>query len=266
MTGALPLRALWRYRGFVAGMVGREFRGRYLHSLLGATWAILNPLAMIIIYTVVFAQVMRARLPGVDDSLAYSLYLCAGILPWTFFTELLTRGVTSFLEFGPLLKKVSFPRLTLPAIVLLASTINFCIIFALFLLVLIAVGRFPGWVVCALVPLLAVQQAFALGLGFLLGALNVFYRDVAHVVGVALQFWFWFTPIVYSINLLPDSARHLFALNPMTAFVDAYQGIVLRAAWPEWSHFRLHAVAAVVILLLAAATVQTLSSELTDEL
>jgi lipopolysaccharide transport system permease protein len=266
MTGPLPLRALWRYRGFVAGMVGREFRARYVHSLLGATWAILNPLAMIIIYTVVFAQVMRARLPGVDDSLAYSLYLCAGLLPWTFFTELLTRGVTSFLEFGPLLKKVSFPRLTLPAIVLLASTINFCIVFALFLLVLLAVGRFPGWVICAFVPLLAVQQAFALGLGFLLGALNVFYRDVAQTVGVVLQFWFWFTPVVYSIGVLPDSVRRLFALNPMTALVDAYQGIVLRGAWPEWSRFRLHALGAAAILLLAGRAVRALSSELTDEL
>jgi lipopolysaccharide transport system permease protein len=261
-----PLRALWRYRGFVAGMVEREFRARYRQSLFGATWAILNPLAMIIIYTVVFAQVMRARLPGLEDSLAYSIYLCAGILTWTYFSELLTRAVAAFLEFGPLLKKVSFPRLTLPAIVLLASTVNFCIIFALFLLVLLAVGRFPGWVVLGFVPLLALQQGFALGFGFLLGALNVFYRDVAHGVSVALQFWFWFTPIVYSAGMLPDSLRPLLRLNPMTALVDAYQAIVLRAAWPEWSHFAPHAVGAVIVLGLAAVVVQALSSELTDEL
>jgi lipopolysaccharide transport system permease protein len=264
--GGLPLRALWQYRGFVGGMVARELRTRYMRSLLGGAWAVLNPLAMILIYTVVFAQVMQARLPGVDDSLAYSLYLCAGVLPWTYFTELLTRGVGSFLEFGPLLKKVSFPRISLPAIVLLASTVNFCIVFGLFLLVLIVTGRFPGWVIVAFVPLLALQQAFALGLGFLLGALNVFYRDVAHGVGVALQFWFWFTPIVYSIDVLPDAARAVFRLNPMTALVGAYQGIVLRGAWPEWSHFRLHALGAAIVLLLAVAVVQALSSELTDEL
>ena len=141
---------------------------------------------------------------------------------------------------------MSFPRLSLPAIVLLTSTVNFAIIFALFLLVLLVAGRFPGWAVLGFVPLLALQQTFALGLGFLLGALNVFYRDVAHGVGVALQFWFWFTPIVYSISVLPDAAQALFRLNPMTALVDAYQGIVLRGAWPEWSRFRLHAVGAVV--------------------
>jgi lipopolysaccharide transport system permease protein len=261
-----PLRGLWRYRGFVGGMVGREFRARYLNSLLGASWAVLNPLALIVIYTVVFAQVMGARLPGVDDSLAYSFYLCAGLLPWTYFSELLTRSLTAFLEFGPLLKKVSFPRLTLPAIVLLTSTVNFAIIFTLFLLVLLIAGRFPGWAVLGFVPLLALQQVLALGLGFLLGALNVFYRDVAHGVGIAMQFWFWFTPIVYSIDVLPDSARALFRLNPMTALVDAYQGIVLRGAWPEWARFRLHVVGAVVVLALAAAVVQTLSSDITDEL
>jgi len=265
-TMALPLRALWRYRGFVAGMVAREFRARYLHSLLGATWAILNPLAMIIIYTVVFARVMRARLPGVDDGLAYSFYLCAGVLPWTFFSELLTRSVSAFVDFGPLLKKVSFPRLTLPAIVALTSAVNFCIVFALFLLVLLLTGRFPGWVMLGFIPLLALQQAFALGLGFLLGALNVFYRDVAHAVGVALQFWFWFTPIVYSTGILPDAAQSLLWLNPMTALVDAYQRMVLRGEWPVWSHFTLHAIGAVLVLGLAVAMVQAVSQELTDEL
>lgn len=263
---ALPLRALWRYRGFVAGMVGREFNARYRQSLFGASWAVLNPLTMIIIYTVIFAQVMRARLPGMEDSLAYSVYLCAGILTWTYFAELLTRSVSAFLEFGPLLKKVSFPRLTLPAIVLLGSTLNFAIIFAIFMAFLLLTGRFPGWVIVSFLPLLALQQALALGLGFLLGAVNVFYRDVAHAVGVALQFWFWFTPIVYSAGMLPESLRPLMQLNPMSGLVDAYQDIVLRGAWPVWSHFLPHAIVAVLVLGAAAFVVQSLSSELTDEL
>src|SRR3972149_990461 len=88
-SGLQMLRATWQYRGFVWGMVKREFQVRYLNSLLGSLWAVLNPLAMIIIYTVIFSQVMHARLPGVDDTLAYSLYVCAGLLPWTYFTELL---------------------------------------------------------------------------------------------------------------------------------------------------------------------------------
>jgi lipopolysaccharide transport system permease protein len=148
----------------------------------------------------------------------------------------------------------------------MTSTVNFAIIFALFLAVLLIAGRFPGWAVLGFLPLLAVQEAFALGIGFLLGTLNVFYRDVAHAIGVALQFWFWFTPIVYTVNVLPDSLSGLFRLNPMTALVGAYQDIVLHAAWPEWSRFRLHAVGAVVVLALGVAAVRALSSEITDEL
>jgi lipopolysaccharide transport system permease protein len=268
LVTAVPqaLRALWQYRGFVLGMVGREFRARYLHSLLGGAWAILNPLAMILIYTVVFSQVMGARLPGIDDRLGYGLYLCAGLLPWTYFAEVLSRGTGAFVEFAPLLKKVQFPRLTLPAIVLLAATLNFAIIFGLFLLLLVALGRAPGWAVLAFLPLLLVQQAFAVGLAFLLGALNVFYRDVAHVVAVALQFWFWFTPIVYTLAVLPEPAQRLFALNPMTALVGAYQDIVVAGVWPAWPRFAGHAAAAALVLGLAALAAQRLGGELIDEL
>lgn len=260
------LRGLWAYRGFVWGMVGREFRARYLNSLLGSVWAVLNPLAMIVIYTVIFSQLMRPRLPGLDDTMAFSLYLCAGVLPWTYFTELLTRSVTVFLEHGQLLKKVSFPRISLAAILVVSSTINFLIIFGLFLVVLALLGRFPGWVILAFLPLLALQQAFAIGLGILLGTINVFYRDVAHVVGVILQFWFWLTPIVYSMAVLPDQARRLFEFNPMVALVSAYQRIVIYAQWPDWTQFRWHVIGAALTLLLAFVTFDKLSSEVVDEL
>lgn len=259
-------RAVWQYRGFIVGMVAREFRARYLHSLLGSFWALLNPLATIAIYTVVFSQVMRARLPGVDDTLAYSLYLCAGLLPWTYFTELIGRSQTVFLEHANLLKKMSFPRVSLPVILLLSSTINFLMSFALFLLFIVVTGRFPGWVILGFIPLLALQQAFALGIGIFLGTMNVFFRDVAQFVGVALQFWFWLTPIVYSISILPEAARRTFELNPMYSLVSAYQRIVLHMEWPEWGQFRWHVVGTAAVLALAFFTFQRLSGELVDEL
>jgi len=106
-------------------MVAREFRSRYLGSLLGSAWAVLGPLAMIFIYTVIFSRIMRAKLPGVDDSMAYGLYICAGLLPWTYFIELLSRFPGIFLEQAALIKKVHFPRITLPVIALCSSTINF---------------------------------------------------------------------------------------------------------------------------------------------
>ena len=206
-------RALWRYRGFVWGMVARDFRGRYLGSVLGASWAVANPLAQIIIYTLIFSQVMGARLPNVHDPLAYSLYLCAGILTWGYFVEVLQRSQTVFLEQANLLKKVSFPRVTLPSYVFLSATVNFAISWGLFLAFLLVSGRWPGWLLVALVPLLIVQQALAVGLGLTLGVTNVFFRDMAQAVGVALQFWFWLTPIVYPLGRCPVGRAELHRLE-----------------------------------------------------
>ena len=108
------LRALWVYRGFILGNVQREFQSKYRNSVLGAAWTVINPLSMIIVYTVIFSQIMRARLPGVDTTFAYSIYLCAGALTWGLFAEIVGRGQNVFLENANLLKKLSFPRLCLP--------------------------------------------------------------------------------------------------------------------------------------------------------
>jgi len=262
----LRLRALWRYRGFVLTMVWREFWGRYLNSLLGSIWSILNPMAMIFIYTVIFSKIMRARLPGVDDTMGYGVFLCAGLLTWGFFSELLGRCPNIFIEQANLLKKVSFPRITLPVILFFSAVVNFAIIFGIFLIFLIVTGRFPGWAIVAFLPLLLIQQSFALGLGMLLGTLNVFFRDVGQFIGIALQFWFWLTPIVYPVTILPERARNVIELNPMTLLVVAYQHIILYNQWPHWTKFRFKIIAALVVLIVGFFAFQKLSGEIVDEL
>ena len=108
------LKVLWDYRGFILGSVKREFQPKYRNSLLGAAWTVLNPLAMIVVYTVIFSRVMHARLPGVDSTFAYSIHLCAGVLPWGMFVEIVSNGQNTFVNNANLLKKLSFPRLCLP--------------------------------------------------------------------------------------------------------------------------------------------------------
>jgi len=260
------LKALWEYRGFVLGMVARDFRGRYLGSALGASWAVLNPLAQILIYTLVFSQVMQARLPNTLDPLAYSLYLCAGLLTWNYFVEVLLRSQTVFLEQANLLKKVSFPRVTLPSYVFLSASVNFSIIWALFLALLLVTGRWPGWALVALVPLLLIQQVLAVGLGLVLGVTNVFFRDVAQAVGVGLQFWFWLTPIVYPLGVVPEVVRKLMAWNPLYPLVASYQGIVVDHQWPVWSSLWLVAAVAALIALISERAFRHLSSAMVDEL
>ena len=228
-------RSVWNYRGFVIGSVKREFQTRYRNSLFGAAWTILNPLSMIIVYTVIFSQLMQARLPGVDNGLAYGIYLCAGILAWGFFAEVIGRSQSVFLEHANLIKKLSFPRICLPLIVMLNACLNFAIIFALFLGFLLVTNNLPGWAILGVIPVLLIQTAFAIGLGIILGVLNVFFRDVGQAFGILLQFWFWLTPIVYPASILPPSVQPWLALNPLASIMAALQGILAAGRWPDWS-------------------------------
>ncbi len=235
MKAPVMLQGVWKYRGFIAGSVQREFQSKYRNSLLGALWTVLNPLAMIVVYTLIFSKVMGNRLPGNAGSFAYSIYLCAGVLTWGLFAEITSRGQTVFLEHANLIKKLSFPRICLPIVVVLNACVNFAIIFGLFTVFLVLSGQFPGWVFLALIPVLLVQVVFAIGLGMILGILNVFFRDVGQFFTILLQFWFWFTPIVYTTATLPQGVRELLAYNPMTAVVVAHQRILLGGHVPVWS-------------------------------
>lgn len=227
-------RSIWTYRGFVLGSVKREFQSKYRNSALGAAWTILNPLAMIFVYTVIFSQVMRTKLPGADSVFAYSIFLCAGMLTWNLFAEITMRSQNVFLEQANIIKKISFPRICLPVIVICNAALNFVIIFGLFTGFLLISGNFPGWVFAALLPVLLIQILFAIGIGMILGILNVFFRDVGQFFSIFIQFWFWFTPVVYPITILPEKFRSLITHNPMTPIVVSYQNILVNRQWPQW--------------------------------
>jgi lipopolysaccharide transport system permease protein len=227
--------SVWRYRGFVAGSVKREFQIKYRNSLLGAAWTVLNPLSMILVYTLIFSQVMGSRLPGTAGTFAYSIYLCAGVLTWGLFAEITTRSQTVFIENAGLIKKLQFPRLCLPVIVVLNAGINFAIIFGLFTAFLLLSSTFPGWVYVDIFPVLLVQVVFSIGLGIILGVLNVFFRDVGQFFTILLQFWFWFTPVVYPIAALPESVREALKWNPMAGVIGAYQNILVHGQAPDWA-------------------------------
>lgn len=259
-------KALWAYRGFILGSVKREFQSKYRNSLLGAAWTILNPLAMIVVYTVIFAQVMRAKLPGVDSTFAYSIYLCAGVLTWGLFAEIAGRAQGIFLEHANLLKKLSFPRLCLPVIVVANASLNFAIVFGLFTAFLLISGNFPGWTYLALLPVLAIQVVFAIGLGISLGVLNVFFRDVGQFFGIVIQFWFWLTPVVYPASILPENVRPIIAFNPMAQLIGAYQRILVSGQWPQWETLWPSALLAMLLCALGLRLFRKHSGEMVDEL
>lgn len=260
------LSDLYRFRGFILGSVKREFASRYRNSMLGASWLILQPLAQILVYTLIFANVMRARLPGVDSTFAYSIFLCAGVLTWGLFTEIVSRCQNMFIDNANLLKKLSFPRIALPVIVVLSACVGFAIIFGLFSGFLLISGNFPGWTYLALAPVLLVQIVFALGLGMNIGVLNVFFRDVGQFFGIVLQFWFWLTPIVYPLTTLPAWAQKLVMLNPMTPLTLAYQGILVRAEMPDWQPIALVLGLGLLLCALGLLLFRKRAGEMVDEL
>ena len=260
------MRGVWAYRGFILGSVKREFQSKYRNSLLGAAWTVLNPLAMIFVYTVIFSQVMRTRLAGSDSTLAYSIYLCAGILTWGLFAEITGRSQNVFLENANLIKKISFPRICLPIIVVLNASLNFAIIFGLFTGFLLLSGNFPGLVFLAVFPVLAVQIIFSIGLGMILGVLNVFFRDVGQFFGIFLEFWFWFTPIVYPVAILPDKALSVLAWNPMFPLVSAYQAILVNGLWPRWESLLPVAAVGALLCILGMQLFRKRAGEMVDEL
>ncbi|MES2297870.1 MAG: ABC transporter permease [Pseudomonadota bacterium] len=266
MISATMLRGIWNYRGFVLGSVKREFQAKYGNAILGAAWSVLNPLAMIVVYTLIFANVMHNRLAGNASPFAYSIYLCAGILTWGLFAEIVARAQTMFIEQADLLKKISFPRICLPLVVVLNAWLNFAIIFALFTLFLLVSGNFPGWIALAIVPVLLLQTLFAIGLGMVLGVLNVFFRDVGQFFAIFIQFWFWFTPIVYPATILPDGVRGALAWNPMAAIVAAYQTVLVSARAPDWASLALPALLSVLLCMLGMALFRKRSGEMVDEL
>ncbi|WP_345799738.1 ABC transporter permease [Marinobacter bryozoorum] len=261
-----PVRELWLYRGFITGTVKREFQSKYLNSLLGVAWTVIQPLAMIIVYTLIFSQIMQAKLPGVENTFGYSIYLCSGILTWGLFAEITGRAQNLFLENANLLKKLSFPWFCLPVTVVLSGCLNFLIIFALFALFLIFTGNFPGWIVLAIIPVLLLQLLFSISLGLVLGILNVFFRDVGQLFAVVLQFWFWLTPIVYPLSILPEQLQQLIHLNPLTGLMGAYQGLFVSAQVPDWSSLMPITALALLLLWASVRLYSKHAAEIVDEL
>jgi len=227
------LRALWNYRFFILSSIRGDLKGRFARSSLGALWFVLHPLAQALLFALILSEVLGARLPGVVNKSGYAIYLLAGLAGWGLFSEILTRSISIFQEQASAMKKIAFPRLCLPAIILGSALINHMLLLAAIMVVFAFLGHLPGvaWFVLPLGMVLIAMLAF--GIGLLCGVLNVFARDVAQVMTVVIQLWFWLTPIVYSINIVPERMRWLVELNPMAPLVGIYQDALLLDQWPS---------------------------------
>lgn len=226
--------AAWRYKIFILTSIQNEFKARFSRSVLGGLWLILNPLALVAMYAVALSSVIAAKHPSIDSSFAYANYLTAGFLAWTLFTDTVSRCLNIFIENGNRMKKMLFPRICLPLIVSGSVMLNCFLLFICIVVIFSVLGNPPNLMYCWLPILFAITLGFGLGLGLMLGILNVFLRDLAQIVPIALQFGFWFTPIVYFPEHIPPAFQHLVVYNPMFHLVKGFQDIIMYGRAPQW--------------------------------
>lgn len=260
------LSRLWSFRGYVAEHIKRDVRARYRNSVLGIAWAFIQPAAMILVYVTVFSHFMQSRLPGMQGVFAYAIHLCIGILAWNLFSEIVTRSASAFLENATVIKKASFPKACLPAAVTGVGVINFALGLLIFLTFLVAAQAWPGLPLLLSVVPLVLLVLIATGLGTALGILNVFFRDVGQLLGLALQVLFWLTPIVYPSSILSDAARDLLALNPLVPLVEALQAIFVLGRFPIWTQLIYPSAIALLSLAAAALLYRRHGKHMVDEL
>lgn len=222
---------LYHYRMLIYNLVLRDLKSRYRNSVLGFVWSLLNPLAMMIVFTIVFSVLMPNN--QIEN---YPIFLLCGLLPWNFFTATIMTGTNSIVANGNLVKKVFFPREVLPLATVLANLVNFLLaLVVLFAVLLIFRMPWSPWLFLLPVVIL-IQTAFSLGIVFLLSTMQVYYRDTLIVLDVVLLAWFFLTPVFYSTNILPVTytvagvelpvSRLMYTLNPMASLINMYRDIL----------------------------------------
>ena len=242
------LQAIWRYRHFIVSSVRNDLRSRFARSKLGASWMILQPLAQVAIYSLVLSRIMAAKLPGIDSRYGYPLYLLSGMVAWSLFNEIVSRSLTVFVDNGSMLKKIVFPRVCLPLIVVGSALVNNLLLFVVTVVVFALLGQLPTTAIIWIPLLVLLNIAFSLGLGLVLGVLNVFVRDVSQLMTVILQLWFWLTPIVYMTSILTPQLMTFMHMNPMYWIVSGYQDLLVFGTNPDFAALIPVAVAALLLL------------------
>ena len=229
------LKLLWRYRHYILDSIRTEFTARFARSSLGGLWMIFNPLAHVAIYALIFTNILGARIEGVEGPYSFAVYLTAGILAWSLFTDIINRCLNLFVQNGNLMKKVMFPKVVLPAIAVGAAVFDNLMLFLAILLIFAVLGHAPAVQFLWLPVLTVAVIALGVGLGLILGIVNVFIRDIGQAVPILLQIGFWFTPIVYPLSIIPDRYKGLLSLNPMYPIVRGYQDVLVYGRAPHFN-------------------------------
>ena len=245
------LLRLFRYRVLILSLVARELKARYRGSVLGFLWSFINPLLLLTVYWFIFTTILPNRTAGLKP---YALFMLCGILPWTWFSASLTEASNSLIAGGNLIKKVLFPAEVLPLVSVLANLVHFLLPLPLVVLLLVYFDRAPELNGLLWLPIVVLVQAvFTAGLGLILAALTVHFRDIRDILTNVLMLWFFSTPIIYFYDqpeFVPYKRFHFFDVNPMAHLVISYQEILFfQGGFGHWKWLSVLASVSVVVFL-----------------
>jgi len=238
----------------------RQIKSRYKQSVLGISWALIKPLGMMIVFTVIFSKFMKVP----SDGIPYPIFSYCALLPWTFFSTSLTTGIHSMVQNTSLIQQIYFPRIIFPLSAVLSSVVDFAIASVIFVGLLIFYKVQITIYVFWLIPILMLQIVFTIPLCMLGSALNVFYRDIGQGLVFITQLWMYACPIVYPISVVPEKYRMLYALNPMAGIIDSYRKVIIQGIAPNWDYLLISFVVTVLVFVSFYSIFRKLEMKLAD--
>jgi len=239
------LKEIWDYRTMITSLVHRDLRGRYKGSVLGFFWTFLNPLLQLIVYTLVFSVIMRA---GIED---YYLFLFVALVPWVYFSTSVVGGAGCIIGQQNLVNKIYFPREVLPISHVLSQLINMILSMVVVIAVLLVSGKGINLAVWWYFPIIVLQETLlAFGLVLLISSVTVYFRDLQFIINIFMMAWQFLTPVMYSVDMVPERLRPIFYLNPMTPIIVAYRDVLYYKQAPELNTFLTGTVMGLVMLII----------------
>lgn len=236
------LKNLLFHKFLLYNLVRSEIGSRYRQALLGVTWVVIQPLFMMVIFTIVFSKF--ARIPS--DGIPYPIFSYAALIPWMFFASSLTRGANGITAYSNLIKKIYFPREILPFSYIIAALVDLVVSAGVFSLLLLYYKVHITLSVFWVIPILFIELIFICGLVLILSALNVFFRDIMYAMPLLIQAWMFLTPVAYPLSVIPDKIKPFYALNPMVAIVDSCRQAVLKGCISDWHGLLMAAVISII--------------------
>ena len=258
---ALNLRDLWAYRELLYFLTWRDVKVRYKQTLLGVAWAILQPLLTMLISTLVFGRLggFGARTEGIP----YPIFVYAGLLPWTFFSNAVTTSGNSLVGSANLITKVYFPRMIIPGAAVAAGLVDFFIAFVLLIGLMLYYKVALTWNLLVFLPLVLLTTLLAIAVGMWLSALNVKYRDIRFALPFIIQLWMFVSPVFYPSNILPEKWRLVFTLNPLTGIIDGFRSSLFGRP-TNWTALGVSALITILLLVYASYSFRRMEKTFAD--